>query len=148
METVNMKGLGDKLGIQAVSITSGANKDMLNPLKEVNPYHVQMLQDVVNDMYNRFANIVQESRGISSRVLLDGRILTANQALRGHFIDGIGYWINAIDQLQELLEVDDIHLIRYQKKRSFFETLLEAHTPAIPSLKASTAPRFLYQWKP
>ena len=150
METLNMKGLGDKLGLKAVTITSGSNKDMLNPLKEVNPLHVQMLQGVVDDMYNRFASIVEESRlPPSHRELMDGRILTANVALREHFIDGIGYWPEALFQMQKLLGVDDIRLIRYAKKKSFLETIFEAKAPHLPQMSAPlSGPRFLYQWKP
>ena len=150
METLNLKGLGDKLGLKAVTITSGSNKDMLNPLKEVNPLHVHMLQGVVDDMYNRFASIVEESREPPShRELMDGRILTANTALKEHFIDEIGYWSNALFQMQTLLGVDDIRLIRYAKKRTFFETIFDAKTPHLPRVNAVlSGPQFLYQWKP
>ena len=148
MQTLNMKGLGDKVGLQSVTIASGKNKDMLNPFKEVDPLHVEMLQGLVDDMYGRFATIVEESRGLDSRELLDGRVLTASQAMEEGFIDGIGYWPDAVSKMAGLLDVDDIYLFRYTKRRNFFETLMESKFPQLPDMASMTAPRFLYQWKP
>lgn len=148
MESINMKGLGDKVGLTSVSITSGENKDMLNPLKEVDPQHVAMLQELVDDMYDRFATIVERSRGLDSRKLLDGRVLTASQAKDENFIDGIGYWPDAVGKMADLLGQEDIYLVRYAKKRGFLEQLMESKLPGLPGLDALSTPRFLYQWKP
>lgn len=148
MQTVNIKELGDKIGLKAVTIASGKNKDMLNPLEAVNPQHVAMMQGLVNSMQDRFASIVMASRGLSSRKLLDGRVFTAQKALNDHFIDGIGYWLEAVNQLKTMLGVKDLYIVRYVKKQGFFESLFEAKSPRIPSFSSMEAPRFLYQWKP
>jgi protease-4 len=149
MQTLNMKGLGDKLGLRSVTIASGENKDMLNPFKEVDPVHMAMLQELVNGMQDRFATIVEESRGFDNRDLLDGRIFSAPQALEHNFIDGIGYWQDAIDQLELLLGVDEVYLVRYSAEQTFFEMLMASRLPHLPDLTALEAPpRFLYQWKP
>ncbi len=149
MQTLNMKGLGDKLGLSSVTIASGANKDMLNPFKEVNPAHLAMLQELVDGMQNRFATIVEESRGFENRDLLDGRIFSAPQALEHNFIDGIGYWQDAVDELELLLGVDEVYLVRYYEERGFFETLMSSRLPQLPDMTTlETPPRFLYQWKP
>ncbi len=148
MQTLNMKGLGDKVGLSSVTIASGKNKDMLNPFKEVDPRHVAMLQELVDDMYDRFATIVEQSRGLDSRELLDGRVLTASQAMEENFIDGIGYWPDAVSKMAALLDVDEVYLVRYTKKRTFFEELMASRLPHLPSVETLAAPRFLYQWKP
>jgi len=148
MQTLNMKGLGDKVGLSSVTIASGKNKDMLNPFKEVDPLHVAMLQVLVDDMYNRFATIVEQSRGLESRELLDGRVLTASQAKEEDFIDGIGYWPDAVSKMAGLLDVEELYLVRYTKQRNFFETLMASKLPHLPSMESFSAPRFLYQWKP
>ncbi len=148
MQTLNLKGLGDKMGLSSVTIASGENKDMLNPFEEVNPQHVAMLQELVDGMQDRFASIVENSRGFENRDLLDGRVFNAPQALEHNFIDGIGYLEDAIDQLAFLLDVEEIYLVRYSKSRGFFDTLMLSRLPQLPDLSAMASPRFLHQWKP
>ncbi len=148
MQTLNMKGLGDKIGLSSVTIASGKNKDMLNPFEEVDPLHVEMLQELVDGMQDRFASIVEDSRGFENRGLLDGRVFSSPQALEENFIDGIGYLQDAIEKLTFMLDVDEIYLIRYSAQRTFFEELMASKMPQLPTVTALESPRFLYQWKP
>jgi protease-4 len=148
MQTLNMKGLGEMIGLSSVTIASGENKDMLNPFKEVNPVHMAMLQELVDGMQDRFASIVVDSRGLENRDLLDGRIFSASQALEYNFIDGVGYWQDALDKLAVLLDVEDLYMVRYQTQRSFFETLLSSKLPHLPDFTAMEPPRFMYLWNP
>ncbi len=148
MQTLNMKGLGDKIGLSSVTIASGQNKDMLNPFEEVNTNHVAMLQELVDGMQDRFASIVEKSRGLESRDLLDGRVLDAGQALQHGFIDAVGYKQDAIEKLMALLDVEEIYVVRYYEKQGFFEALMNARTPALPDFNAIQKPRFLYLWQP
>jgi protease-4 len=148
MQTLNMKGLGDKVGLSSVTIASGANKDMLNPFEEVNPVHMAMLQELVDGMQERFASIVEDSRGFENRDLLDGRIFSAAQAMENNFIDGVGYWQDAVEKLQFLLDVDELYLVRYHQPRSFFEMLMASKLPHLPDFNAMEPPRFMYLWNP
>ncbi|MDF7801160.1 signal peptide peptidase SppA [Pontiellaceae bacterium B1224] len=148
MQTLNMQGLGEKLGLSSVTIASGANKDMLNPFEPVNPLHIEMLQDLVDSMQDRFATIVTESRGLDSRELLDGRVFNVSQALENNLIDGVGYWPDAVDKLADLLDDDEVYIVRYAQPLTFFESMFGAKTPKIPDFQAVEAPRFLYLWKP
>lgn len=148
MQTLNMKGLADKVGLSSVTIASGRNKDMLNPFKEVDPKHVEMMQELVNSMQDRFASIVEDSRGLESRELLDGRVFNAAQAMEHNLIDGVGYLQDAIDKLAYLLDVDDLYMIRYSEQMSFFEMLMASKMPSLPGLNAIESPKFLYLWKP
>ncbi len=148
MQSFNMKELGDKIGLKSVTIASGKNKDMLNPFEEVNPQHINMLQGLIDEMQDRFASIVMESRGLESRELLDGRIFTAEKALENGLIDGVGYWLEAVEALRDLLGAEELYIVRYSEKQGFFDALLGARTPRLPSLQTVETPRFLYQWKP
>ncbi|MEI6890632.1 MAG: signal peptide peptidase SppA [Pontiella sp.] len=148
MQTLNMKGLGEKLGLHSVTIASGKNKDMLNPFKEVNPQHLQMLQELVDSMQDRFASIVQKSRGLDSRELLDGRVFNVAQAVEYDLIDGVGYWDDAVDKLADLMNVDDLYIVRYAQEPGFMDSLFASKTPKIPDFRSVEAPRFLYLWKP
>jgi protease-4 len=148
MQTLNIKRLGDMIGLQSVTIASGENKDMLNPLEEVDPVHVAMLQQLVDDMQERFASIVMDSRDLDSRDLLDGRVFSAAQALEHRLIDGVGYFQDAVDTLTELLGEEDLYMVRYAETRGFFDSLIGARLPKLPDLNTAESPRFLYLWKP
>lgn len=148
MQSLNMKGLSDKLGLSSVTIASGENKDMLNPFEEVDPLHIAMLQKLVDGMQDRFAGIVQQARGIEGRELLDGRILSAPQALEHNFVDQIGYWDDAVAKLSEILGDEELYIVRYQRKRKLFESLMSARVPQLSDINIATSPRFLYLWKP
>jgi len=129
ISSLNFKGFGDKYGIKSVSITSGKNKDMLNPLKDLTEEQQKLLQFTIDDMYNRFVQIVSEGRSLPEdevRKIADGRILTASEALNNKLIDRIGYWDDAMSEICKLLKVEAVKVIRYQEPfnfASFFEAI-------------------------
>lgn len=148
MQSYNMKELGDKIGLKAVTIASGDNKDILNPFEEVDPRHVEMLQDLINEMQDRFASIVMESRDLNSRELLDGRVFSAEKAMHHGLIDHVGYWPEAVEALKALLGEEEVYMVRYSEKMDFFDALFGSKTPRIPRVHLGDSPSFLYQWKP
>ncbi len=149
MQTVNMEGFGEMLGLSSVTITSGENKDMLNPFEEVNPQHIELLQDLVDSMYERFASIVETTRQLESRELLDGRVFATGQALEHHLIDGVGYWDDAAAKAAELLGEKELYIVRYAYPMGFLDSLLSSKTPAVPDFNtAAEPPRMMYLWKP
>jgi len=148
MQTLNIKGLADWAGVSSVTIASGENKDLLNPFEAVNPEHVAMLQELVDGMQERFASIVETSRGLESRELLDGRVFSARQALEAGLLDDIGYFPDAVEALKQLLGVEDLYMVRYRQETGLFDMLLSAKAPKLPDFHAVQSPRFLYLWKP
>ena len=148
MQTLNMKELGVKLGLSSVTIASGENKDMLNPFEEVDPKHLAMLQELVDSMQDRFASIVETSRGLESRELLDGRVFNVNQALEHGLIDAVGYWQDAVDELKLQMNAEDLYIVRYSEKYGFWDSLLSSKMPEIPDFSAVHSPRMMYLWKP
>ena len=143
-----MKGLSDKIGLSAVTIKSGENKDLLNPFEEVNTNQVSLLQEVVDGMQDRFAGLVVEARGLENRALLDGRIFLAEAALQAGLIDGVGYLDQALAKVAELLEVDDLYVVRYEQKRDIWDAFLSARVPSLSANSFLGGPRFFYLWRP
>ena len=88
----NMQGLYEKLGIEEINITSGANKAMGSAGEELTVEQRDILQSMVDEAYDQFVSIIVDGRGLSEekvRQLGDGRIYTAKQALEEDLIDGI-----------------------------------------------------------
>lgn len=154
LQTLNVQGLSEKIGVTDTTIKSGKNKDLLNPFHPVDPEQVALLQESVDAMFARFVELVAEGRALKKKDVLplaDGRIFTADQALKLKLIDGIGYWDEAFDELAGLLGADDLYVVAYQVEKSFFEQLLGVRSP-LPGLRslfsAAATPRRQFLWRP
>lgn len=148
MQSMNLQGLAEKVGITDVTITAGKNKDLLNPFQPVNPAHIANLQTLINDSYARFLAIVQRARPNVNRDLLDGRVYSARDALEQEMIDQIGYWPDALKATATLLNEDAIKLVRYEMPTGFAALLSQMKMPDVTALISHQRPRMLYMWKP
>lgn len=97
---VNVKKALEKIGVEDQTIVSGGNKNILSPLSEFTKEQRTIIQSIVNDMYERFFQVVAKGRpGISEqklRELADGRVYSASQAKKEGLIDEVGYFEDAI----------------------------------------------------
>ena len=122
MSGVNASELAKKIGLAPVTIASGENKSLLNPLEPVNPEHVKILEKPVKQMYERFVEIVAKGRGLDAdkvREIADGRILSANDALECGLVDAIGHDEDARAALKELAG-GDVRIMVYRSKTGFW----------------------------
>lgn len=95
---VNCKGLYEKLGIEEIDITSGANKAMGSAGLELTQEQYDILQSLVDEAFDQFVDIVCTGRGMDEatvRTLADGRIYSAKQALENGLIDAVGSYEDA-----------------------------------------------------
>ena len=90
---LNCKELYDKLGIEEIDITSGANKAMGSAGLDLTQEQYDILQSLVDEAYDQFVDIICTGRNMDKetvRTLADGRIYSAKQALQHKLIDAIG----------------------------------------------------------
>ncbi len=93
LQTSEVGGLLDKLGIGAVTIVSGPLKDQPSLTHPLSPEGRAVLQGLVNDMYDQFVQMVAAGRHMDPdavRKLADGRAYTGRQALKLGLVDAIG----------------------------------------------------------
>ena len=154
LQTFNIQGLSEKIGVTDTTIKSGRHKDMLNPFHPVDPEEVKLLQDSIDAMHERFVDLVAAGRQLKkseAKALADGRLYTADEALKLKLVDAIGYFDEAFDETCDLLDVDDLHIVTYQVEKTFLEQLLGVRTrlPGLQALlSAAATPRRLYLWRP
>lgn len=152
LQTFNVRKLGEKVGVEDVTIKSGANKDILNPFGQLSEDQRGMLQGIVDSMHERFASLVAEGRGLPMdkvREIADGRVFVSARAMEHGLLDEIGYWEDAVAAAAMLLHVDDVRVYRYEKGFSISELIRSwnsLHPKAILREFAST--RLLYLWQP
>jgi protease IV len=117
METGQISGLLEKLGVTAEAITSGPLKDQPSLTKPLTPAGREVLHGLVMDMYDQFVGLVAAGRHMEPdavRALADGRAYTGRQALKLGLIDAIGdeqdarKWLETEKGLKPDLPVEDI----------------------------------------
>ena len=83
----------DKVGVRWETVTSGPYKDMGNPFEEPTESHLAWFEEVINDSYDQFFEVVRTSRGLEDEILevyADGRVFTGRQAVEWGFADRTG----------------------------------------------------------
>ena len=117
MESFTFSGLADKVGIKFYTFKSGKYKDILNPTREPTEDEKALVQGMVMEVYDKFVGIVAQERDMKvddlKNGLADGRILSGKQAMDAGFVDGLGYFDDAIDKAEELASIRKARVIRY-----------------------------------
>jgi protease IV len=149
IQTFNIKGLAEKIGVRDVTFKSGINKDLLNPFDDVSPEQRSMFQDIINELHSRFISLVATGRNLPQdkvKDLADGRIFTATTAERLGLIDKIGYWDDAVDTTSAILGDAELKIYRYEQKLSFSDLFRASQNVDIRAWlqKQVAGPRLMY----
>ncbi|MEX2607652.1 MAG: S49 family peptidase [Kiritimatiellia bacterium] len=151
ISALNMHELSEKIGVEDVSLTSSDNKALLNSFAPVDPEHSLILQNVVDQMYVRFRDLVLEHRPFTPEFaqehsLLDGRVFTLPAARDFGLVDEIGYDDHARARVLSLLGMEEA---------GFYEVTVQESWAGLFAMRApellyplNTRSRFLYLWKP
>ncbi len=93
METANLQGLWNKVGVDMGALTTGKYKDIGSPNRPMRPDEKKLLQEMLFDIYDQFLTDVSKGRKLDKayvKSLADGRVFTGRQALKLKLIDKIG----------------------------------------------------------
>jgi protease-4 len=117
LQSFTFAGLMDKVGVKSYTFKSGKYKDILNPTREPTAGESNMVQNLIMEVYDKFVGIVAKERKMDvdelKNGLADGRILSGKQAKEAGFIDGLGYFDDAVDKAKELAGIEDAKVVRY-----------------------------------
>ncbi len=110
-------------GVGTTPLTRGAD-----PLSGFNESALNILQINVEDVYQRFLNLVAQGRGMDMadvREVAEGRVWTGVQAQERGLVDSLGGLSEAVASAAELAGMEDWSRVRVRPPRSFSEQLLE-----------------------
>lgn len=160
MQAINLEELASKVGFKAITLKSEKTpmKDLLSPFKEVTPEEREMLMVIINSIYDRFVDIVSESRNLSREQVIkiaDGGIFTASRAKELGLIDAVGYREDAMAEACKLAGIESAALVKRVAKKSISEILsdMSAMSSGVPALRSelrrliteSGAPQILFR---
>jgi protease-4 len=163
MMTMNARGLLEKIGLQANTVTSGPKKDMGSPFKAMTDEERVLFQGLIMSFYERFLTVIQEGRhNLSSddiRKLADGRIYTGEQASALGLVDNVGYLDDAIELAKREAGLTEARVVTYRRPREYRNNIYSqflggssglsglAHLDLFSMVRGGT-PQFMYLWMP
>jgi protease-4 len=156
---VNLAGLLEKIGVENQTLVSGSFKDAGSLLRRMTSAEKTQLQSVLDDMYDRFLDVVSSGRSELSREdltrLADGRIYSAQQALENGLVDRLGGLDDAIEAAETRAGLSRSRLVTYHRSHEEPANFYSVHkrNPAKawvepPLWSRLPTPSFLYLWTP
>jgi protease-4 len=164
----NLEGLLSKIGVSEETYKSGPKKDFWSPFRPSTPEEKKMLQDIIDKLYARFIEVVYANRqklltDQEVKVLADGRILTAGEALEAKLIDQVSYLDEAIESMKKELHIEQARVITYARPQTFKSNIYSEYSemplvggsPVInpislnpKTLGTFSGVHFMYLWNP
>lgn len=157
----NVTGTMHKIGVSTNVFKSGELKDAGSPFREMTPADARVFQNIVDEMYERFVQVVSRSRSALTpeqvRAAADGRVFSASEAHRLGLVDELGSLPEAVTTAKRAAGLADAQVLVVQYGRPF------AHRPNyyaegqgtvnlihvdLPDWLSAESPQFLYLWAP
>jgi len=129
IQYISLKDLADKLGIKDVTIKSGELKDTGNPFRDANEKDKEYLQNIIDDSYELFLEVVSKERKINIDTLrqkANGRVYTGREGMKLGLVDTLGTFDDAVKIASEMANIKgEPKLVKEKEKKYFMELLLE-----------------------
>ncbi|MBZ4688094.1 MAG: protease [Clostridia bacterium] len=109
MQQTDLTKLYEKIGIDINVIKSGKYKDIGSSAREMSPEEREILQSMVNDIFEQFVQVVAEGRNLPEdevRKIADGRIFTGKQAKELGLVDRLGNFYDAVQFTADLAAIE------------------------------------------
>jgi len=148
---ISIKDLADKLGINQTTIKSGNLKDAGNPFRQMNDSDKAYFQDVVDNSFGQFLDVVSKERKMDKETLLkyaNGRVFTGLQAKEYGLVDSLGTFEDAIRITSKMAGIEgEPRIVREKKKFSFFEEMLGSKIEDVTDIKGKLFDEPILQYK-
>jgi len=168
MQTMNVEGMFELVGLKQNVFKTGAFKDMGSPYRPVSDEERALFDGILADMQGQFIDVIDAGRPDMSRAeiepLADGRVFTAQQALDSGLVDRIGYLDDALERARAAAGIRDANIISYRlgwwpaanvygastqlPDPEASDSLTGAVRAAMQQLVPQPGARFLYLWEP
>ena len=126
MQTINYQELAKKIGVRYENFQSGEHKDMLSPMRQVTPEERAMMQEMINESYETFVDIIEEGRGMKEadvKKVADGRIMSGTQAIKAGLVDEIADSEQVIKAMRTDFDLQDAQVIEFTDSATNWRSL-------------------------
>ena len=122
MQFANFEELLKKIGLKSSVVKSGKYKDIGSPLRDMTPDERKIIQDLIDDIYNQFVEVIVRDRKLSRNqvvAIADGRVFSGRQAKEYGLVDHLGDMRSAARLASQLAGKDGKYDLVYpQNKRA------------------------------
>ncbi len=174
-ETIQFDGAMNKLGISSHAIKSGSLKDIGSPFKALRPDEEQVMQEMVDEYFGRFIQVVRSRRAIKEAPadsqaayakagyagVYSGRVFSGEKAVELGLADQTGLLSDAIDLAKKMANAPDAEAVLYRRPYgyggSIYATTSMPEPQAaqsnvmkleIPDSRLNLPTGFYYLWQP
>ena len=136
----DFSGLLAKIGVTSERLAFGKEADVFTPFRPFTPDERKILKDEILWTYDQFLTKVAEGRNLTKAEVDKvgrGRVWTGSQAKELKLVDELGGLTEAIGLAKKLAGIaasEDVRLVIWPKKRTFFESLFGSR-PSDASLR-------------
>ncbi len=119
IQTADITGLLEKLGVKPEAIKSRPLKAQPNPLEPLTPKAREAARFVVMDLFEMFVDMIEERRNLPREKVLalaDGRVFTGRQAVANGLVDALGgesdarRWLAQTHAIAASLPIKDVEI--------------------------------------
>ena len=129
----------------------------MSPTREMTEVERNMLQEMLNDSYEDFVDIIEEGRDMTEaevKKVADGRILNGRQAIEAGLADDFGFLEDVVQAIKTDYNLEDAEVFEYgysqnisslfaMKAQSFLGVDMESKLIA-KLIADNSAPRMMY----
>lgn len=125
----NASKLAGKLGVNATVIGTGPHVGMATPLKPLDAVEREYMQEMVEEVYDRFTTIVSQGRKMTKEhvdSLAQGRVWSGIDAMEVNLVDEVGTLSDAIAFAADLAGIENgYRIVQYPWAPTAMEALLK-----------------------
>ena len=171
-ESMEFSGTLGKIGAKSWAITSGPLKEMGSPFKPLEPRETAVMQEMVDEYFDRFVKIVASARPIKEAVhanvkdyknpdyagVFSGRVFSGEQGKKLGLVDEVGLLSDAIEIAKSLGNASRAEVIMYRRPYGYGGSIYassSAPTPRantmkleLPGTQAFVPAGFYFLWRP
>ncbi len=141
-----------KVGVRFEVVKSGPHKDIGSPFRPMTDEERQIMQSMVDDVYEQFVEVVSSERGLDPdtvRTFADGRVFSGRQALELGLVDATGSLQDAVDMAGRMCGLGENPKISRPKKPrpSLIDLLTQTASTLNDPLAAVGSPRLMYMFR-
>jgi protease-4 len=156
---INLEGLMGKVGVEWEVVKSSKKKDFMSPFRPLTKEERTLFQETIDSYYNRFVDVVVLNRSRldarAVKILADGRVYNARQALEKHLVDSIGYLEDIVKLAKKELHQPGLKVVTYGRPREYKSNYYSS-MGSVPKINLinldmgfdwnQISPQFLFLW--
>jgi len=156
---INLEGLMGKVGVEWEVVKSSKKKDFMSPFRPLTKEERTLFQETIDSYYNRFVDVVVLNRSRldarAVKILADGRVYNARQALEKHLVDSIGYLEDIVKLAKKELNQPGLKVVTYGRPREYKSNYYSS-MGSVPKINLinldmgfdwnQISPQFLFLW--